>query len=274
MTFAEAARIMMSNGGTPQSTSYLDYISKSKWTKQIVDIPINNTYHYTINLVLFDDSSSLQCDLPAGCTWWNWVHVTSTTTDPPEYDLYSGVTMKKYSSICLYKICWKNDEPLYAEYLEQLVEYVPVIASTWYRNSIYAYNHDEYVINWDSVSGGGGGITYKYAELTKDYIKVPQPIVTVSRIGFGGPVTHNVYEFDSATALSSGTSKLKSTETIGIEGTTTLSNYNIKLFSFSYGLSPDANQLESEMRMIFYGIHHNYSGKYGADGIFLNSPSS
>ena len=275
MTFAEAARIMMSgNGAQPQqNNSYLEYVSKSKWSKQMVTIPINDVYHYTINIVLFDDVSSFQYNLFAGYVYYNALMVTSSTTDPPEYDLSTYISMKKCSKIALVKICWKNGEPIYADYLKQLVRYSPALDCTWYRNSLYTYITDEYTIDWGRVSGGGGGITYKYAELSSEYIKVAKPIITLSYLGFDGPVVHNEYEFDSATVLSSGTTKFKSTETVSITGTTSLSNFDINLFDVDYGLCVNINQLEYDLKNIYRAIHYNYSGKY-TQGIFLDSPSS
>lgn len=275
MTFAEAARIMMSDTGTQpqQNNNYLEYVSKSKWSKQMVTIPINDVYHYTINIVLFDDASSFQYNLPAGYRYHNALVVTSSTADPPEYDLATYISMKKCSMIALVKICWKNGEPIYADYIQKLVSYFPALSYTWYRNSIYTYITDEYTIDWGRVSGGGGGITYKYTELSSEYIKVAKPIITLSYLGFGGSVIHNKYEFDSATVLSSGTTKFKSTETVGITGTTSLSNFDINLFDADLGLVVNTNQLEYDLRNIYCAIHYNYSGQR-VQGIFLDSPSS
>ena len=274
MTFSEAAMIMMSDTGTQpqQNNSYLEYVSKSKWSKQMVTIPINDVYHYTINIVLFDDASSFQYNLPAGYVYHNALVVTSSTADPPEYDLATYISMKKCSMIALVKICWKNGEPIYADYIRSLVSYFPALSYTWYRNSIYTYITDEYTIDWDRVSGGGGGITYKYTELSSEYIKVAKPIITLSYLGFGGPVIHNKYEFDSATVLSSGTTKFKSTETVGITGTTSLSDFDINLFDSDLGLVVNTNQLEYDLRNIYCAIHYNYSGQR-VQGIFLDSPS-
>lgn len=275
MTFAEAARIMMSGNGTQpqQNNSYLEYISKSKWSKQMVNIPINDVYHYTINIVLFDETSSFQYNLAGGYQYYNAVVVTLPAVNSPEYDLSSYTTMKKCSKIGLVKICWKNGEPIYADYLKNLVSYFPSFEYNWYQNTLYTYITDEYTIDWDRVSGGGGGITYKYMELSSEYIKVAKPIITLSYLGFSGPVVHNVYEFDSATVLSSGTTKFKSTETVSITGTTSLSNFDINLFNSGYGLIANINQLEYDLRNIYRAIHYNYSGKY-TQGIFLDSPSS
>ena len=89
MTFSEAAMIMMSGTGTQpqQNNSYLEYVSKSKWSKQMVTIPINDVYHYTINIVLFDDASSFQYNLKTEKEYQNAPVVTSSNADPPEYDL-------------------------------------------------------------------------------------------------------------------------------------------------------------------------------------------
>lgn len=302
MTFTEAARIMMtktpvikpltitSNGeytapngvdgynpilvNVPESSnSYLEYVSKSKWSKPMVNIPINDIYHYTINIVLFDDASSFQYNLSAGWAYFNALVVTSSTADPPEYDLSTYVSMKKCSKIALVKICWKNGEPIYADYLKDLANYHPSYSYSWYRNTIYSYITDEYIIDWDKVSGGGGGITYKYTELSSEYIKVANPTIRLSYLGFGGPVVHNVYEFDSDMALSSGTTKFKSTEIVSITGTTSLSNFDIELFDLDYGLTVNINQIEYDLKNIYRAIHYNYSGKY-TQGVFLESPSS
>ena len=124
-----------------------------------------------------------------------------------------------------------------------------------------------------ATNTGGGGITYKYAELSSEYIKVAKPIITLSYLGFSGPVIHNEYEFDSVTALHNGTTKFKSTETVGITGTTSLSNFDINLFDAGYGLVVNTNQLEYDLRNIYHAIHYNYSGQR-VQGIFLDSPSS
>ena len=300
MTFAEAAMIMMSGSAvtqpititengtyvaptgiagyspisvkvpTAKHNTFLDFIAKSTWSKKLVTIPINNIYHYTINLVLIDEESRIDFSGPSGYYWSVFNHIIDSGP-PIIYDLHAyATTISGGGLLSLYKICWKNDEPLYGCFLQDVSTYVGTMESSYSNTSrkIYTYFTEKFKILWDTVSGGGGGITYNYN--TVNGIKQPQPEVYISSIGWGGGVKKYVYQFDESDAAL-GRTKLVNTETYGISGDTSLSNYFVKLFSVTFGYSSTWD-LQSDYENIFHALAEKVSGTSGTDGIFLDSP--